>query len=64
VQFVLANLATEYLRLVLLNLLSILAAPISHTTSEQYFAKAIDYSMAEAFRWFPCSPSLLGPGYP
>jgi hypothetical protein len=45
------------------NLFSTLAgAPISRTTSEQYFAKAID-SMAEAFRRSPCSPSLLGPGY-
>src|SRR4030095_5591954 len=45
------------------NLFSTLAgAPISRTTSEQYFAKAID-SMAEAFRRSPCSPSLLAPGY-
>jgi hypothetical protein len=47
------------------NLFSTLAdAAISaeRTTSEQYFAKAID-SMAEAFRRSPCSPSLLAPGY-
>jgi hypothetical protein len=45
------------------NLLSTLVgAPISRTTGEQYFAKAIA-SMAEAFRRSPCSPSLLGPGY-
>ena len=47
-----------------LNLFSILdfRAPISRTTIEQHFAKAID-SMAEAFRRSPCSPSLLGPRY-
>jgi hypothetical protein len=46
-----------------LNLFSILAgAPVSRTTIEQHFAKAID-SMAEAFRGSPCSPSLLGPRY-